>query len=49
MSKNIFSITHKPRENFIKERVPPKKNSLPLGFKASKKPRKDRNKSQKIH
>ena len=28
MSKNTFSITHKSRDNFIKEKLPPKKNSL---------------------
>ena len=28
MPKNTFSIVHKPIDNFIKEKAPPKKNPL---------------------
>ena len=46
MSKNTFSTSHKASDDFIKEPVPPKKNYIPLGYKASKDPRKDRSKVQ---
>jgi len=46
MSKNTFSTSHKSSDDFIKEPVPPKKNYIPLGYKAFKEPRKDRSKVQ---